>query len=330
MFYLIVVAVVFVAIVATAVIIEKVRIKTLLAKAERGDAQAQLAVYRWYVLSKPDYAIQFLKKSAENGYSEAQVALGKKLMTGDGIEKNSNKAIGWFMKAAEQKSASAYYELAIYYELGDGIEKDTNQALTYIQLAAEQGHAEALYKLGLCYLRGDGVVANSSKAIELCEKAVAKGSKNARLIAGNHGAYGKAIKECCIELAKAGYEEATFCYYKESSSCGEHIRIEIKERKTKDSEDIISIESGNSYKYISETNSTYRCFRNAKNVTNTHMIYLEKAQIIICSRVPYWKDIPMNLKICAAVLLTYNITIDYPEWVREYPDARKYVNTAFL
>jgi TPR repeat protein len=180
MFYVIIVVMALVVIVAIAVILDNKRVKALLAKAEQGDIQAQFGLYQRYRSANLIKAMRFLEKSAENGHTEAQVELGKKFMNGDGIEKNPSKAIDWFNKAAELGYAKAQYELGLCYMADNGVEKDYIKAFNWLQKAAEQEYAEAQYKLGLCYMMGDGVEEDDVKAFDWFKKAATNGSSSAK------------------------------------------------------------------------------------------------------------------------------------------------------
>jgi TM2 domain-containing membrane protein YozV len=51
--------------------------------------------------------------------------------------------------------------------------------------------------------------------------------------------------------------------------------------------------------------------------------------LLIDSKVPYTKEPPELLMICANVIKKYNFTFTEPPWIQEKPDARKYVNVMF-
>jgi len=126
----------------------KKEIKRQLAKAEQGDTQAQYDMFLVYAKNKSfDKAIFFLEKSAENGFIDAQILLGKKLLIGEGLEKNPLKAVDWFKKAIEQESAEGHFQLAKCYEAGNGIDIDLEQSMYHLEQAAGKGHEDAKRKL---------------------------------------------------------------------------------------------------------------------------------------------------------------------------------------
>jgi len=79
----------------------------------------------------------------------------------------------------------------------------------------------------------------------------------------------------------------------------------------------------------------YFGMRHAKNSYKIdsfeHIIHLDKAGIVIESKVPCSQPPPEWLKICGQVLCSGGYTICYPEWMKtaNCPDASKYVNVVF-
>ena len=56
-------------------------------------------------------------------------------------------AASWFMRAAVQGYATAQYNLARSYETGDGLDKNREKALYWYSKAARQGDADARARL---------------------------------------------------------------------------------------------------------------------------------------------------------------------------------------
>lgn len=57
--------------------------------------------------------------------------------------------------------------LGVCYELGEGVAKDTERAVYWYTQAVEKGWAGGLVRLGKCYAEGIGVAKDSKKAVEL-------------------------------------------------------------------------------------------------------------------------------------------------------------------
>ena len=92
-----------------------------------------------------------LKAHAENGYSDAQYALGQCYQYSYEVAHSYSEAMKWYLKAASQGH------------------KDANEALydffnKELERRAKQGETKAQYKLGLCYLNGVGVEKNRTTA----------------------------------------------------------------------------------------------------------------------------------------------------------------------
>lgn len=64
---------------------------------------------------------------------------------------SQDEVVTWFRKTAEQGYAEAQYWLGLCYYLGDGVTQDYNQAVAWYRKAAEQGYANAQESLSVCY-----------------------------------------------------------------------------------------------------------------------------------------------------------------------------------
>lgn len=97
------------------------------------------------VLAQSDF--EATKARAESGDAEAQVALGLMYMNGRGVAKNDFEAVRWYRLAAEQGNANAQSWLGYMYANGAVVEKNDQEAVRWYRLAAEQGDALAQYAL---------------------------------------------------------------------------------------------------------------------------------------------------------------------------------------
>jgi TPR repeat protein len=73
--------------------------------------------------------IEETRAKAEKGDAEAQCNLGKFYNKGEGIEMNKTEAVKWFRKAAEQGNAAAQRFLGLGYSFGQGVEKNQAEAV---------------------------------------------------------------------------------------------------------------------------------------------------------------------------------------------------------
>lgn len=121
-------------------------------------------------------AVEWYRKAAEQGHSDAQYMLGRcyeEGMSFAGIKKDFEQAANWYRKAAEQGHASAQTVLGECYCDGMGVEEDVIQGIEWYRKAAEQNHLQALIKLSSCYKWGKGVEIDFKKSKEFTDKAKA-------------------------------------------------------------------------------------------------------------------------------------------------------------
>lgn len=118
--------------------------KLYLARAEQGDAAAQFTVYTFLFngigSDEPDKlkAIEWLKKSAENGYPMAQFEMGDRFEHArDGFTLDKTKAARFYRMAAEQMDHGGLMLTARCYEHGIGVEKDEIEAFAYYALSLD-------------------------------------------------------------------------------------------------------------------------------------------------------------------------------------------------
>lgn len=160
---------------------------TLLRKsADLGSAPAQALLGR--VLRQTDStdeALEYFRRSAAQGYTEAQFELGAMYAAGEGVGRDPAEARRWMTRAAQAGHRPAIVVLADAY-IGGGLgveeaERRGPEALQWIRLAAEHGHAPALDRLAAAYRNGEmglGVNVQEAAALEVRARA-ARGLKPA-------------------------------------------------------------------------------------------------------------------------------------------------------
>ena len=220
-------------------------------RARRGDIVAQFCLafmckHGYGVKGpKPEDALQWYTKAAEQGYPSAQNNLGvlyvrraeaaadkstflenleiaerwlKIAAEQDYAPSQFNlytiapdKYVEWLIKAAEQDYAPAQNQL-----YADGIVKDIEKAVKWLRNAAEQGFADAQNNLGLCYQDGVGVEQNDKEAVKWLKMAAEQGNVAAYYNLGQNYRLGKMVDKNLetafgyyIPLAqKKGYRDA--------------------------------------------------------------------------------------------------------------------------
>jgi len=153
-----------------------------LAKANAGDAAAEWQVgldYQQGDIVGRDFvqAEAWLKKAADQGYAQAELALGLLLeKRNSGIAEDDAQAAGLLRKAADQGLAEAQYQLALSYRHGIGVTEDNAQAAAWLQKAAQQKNANAMAELADLYAHGQGVGKDEKQTFALATQAAALGS----------------------------------------------------------------------------------------------------------------------------------------------------------
>jgi uncharacterized protein len=153
----------------------------LIELARNGSADAQTALGRMYLAgdgTPKNYgeALNWLRRAAAQGSAQAQLGLGYMYARGEGVAQDYVEAVRWFLKAAAQGDPDAQYDLALMYEEGHGVAADPAQALRWLRQAAARSDARAQYELGRRYLAGDGVVQDYGRARQWLSKAANQGN----------------------------------------------------------------------------------------------------------------------------------------------------------
>ncbi len=116
-------------------------------------------------------AARWLHLSAEQGFADAQAALGYLYQSGVGVSSDPRESVKYFQLAADQNHHEAEFQLGIAYYHGLGIVADSILSLEYIQNAAQNGYAQAQHYMGITYLQGIGTEIDEEKGFEWIQKA---------------------------------------------------------------------------------------------------------------------------------------------------------------
>lgn len=116
---------------------------------------------------------------AEAGDAKAQLQLGMRYATGDGVVQNDKEAAKWFERAARQGLADAQYEYGLALLNGRGVVQDYQAAFEWIEKPALRGHARAQYSLGELYRYGTGTAIDKARAYLWFNLAAAQGVDSA-------------------------------------------------------------------------------------------------------------------------------------------------------
>ena len=126
-------------------------------------------------------AVSLLTAEAQEGNPIAQYHLGNIYSSGmAGVEIDLKRGLDYFRESAAQGYAPAQYNLAASYKLGDGIPKNTEKALEWYLAAADQGHTDAQLQAAII-LQARGGFAD---ALTLFRSSALLGNTNAQALLG--------------------------------------------------------------------------------------------------------------------------------------------------
>lgn len=146
------------------------------------DAKAQFQLGRRYSSEgNLTEAVKWYRKSAAQGYAEAECALGICYQMGWGVKPDLKQGAYWFYRAAEQGIKEAQYFLGWCFGNGKGVAENQKQALYWYRKSAEQGYFEAEYALGLCYQSGNVVEKDLVQAVYWARRSAEQGFSKAQL-----------------------------------------------------------------------------------------------------------------------------------------------------
>src|ERR1039458_6317823 len=177
------------------------------ARADQGDAEAQLSVAARYgngngVGRDPAKAAKYIRKAAEQGSPRAQCLLGLLYTNGDGVKADKVEAVRWLHRAAIQGLAEAQFDLGMCYAKGDGVGENAVEAVGWYRKAAAQGQADAICELGNCYLEGTGVPTDIPEGVKWTRKAADQGFGPAQNTLGLCYSKGRGVTKDYVEAYK--------------------------------------------------------------------------------------------------------------------------------
>ena len=118
-----------------------------------------------------DKTLEMFRESAEAGHPFSCFNRGRCYETGNGVEKDLEKAYDWYRKAAVGGDANAWLALAKMFDKGLYVKRDPKEAAMWLSRAADKGHPIAKIGMGQKYARGDGVDRDPARAFEYFKEA---------------------------------------------------------------------------------------------------------------------------------------------------------------
>ncbi|MBV8394518.1 MAG: sel1 repeat family protein [Alphaproteobacteria bacterium] len=116
-----------------------------------------------------------LRRRANRDDLPAMEEMARRLVSGNGIAKDTEAGAGWTLRAAERGSAQAAFNAGVMYERGFVVERDDAKAAQWYRRSADLGFAEARHNLALMLRTGKGVPRDGAQAIQLLRTAARQG-----------------------------------------------------------------------------------------------------------------------------------------------------------
>lgn len=163
--------------------------ETTVADADKGNRWAQYRAAK-FMLDRygdhydPKKAVEYLTRSAKQGYTVAKYMLGKLYLKGEDVPKQMLHALHWLESAVKDDNPYAEYLLGKTFLKGVDIERDTERAESLLRRSAEQGNKYAAYTFGKAYLDGDVLAQSIDEAVRLLNLSASKGFAPAQFILG--------------------------------------------------------------------------------------------------------------------------------------------------
>ena len=109
-------------------------------------------------------ALGYYKAAAEGGHLGAQMAMGWKYETGDGVPRNDSIALSWYLKAAEWGHSNAANNIGALIGAGRGAPRNLARALAWFLRGAQLGNPRSFENIASFYENGTLVARDHSKA----------------------------------------------------------------------------------------------------------------------------------------------------------------------
>ncbi len=148
-----------------------------------------------------------LRRKAEDGFQEAQFAMGSLCLQGQGEARNPKQALMWYRKSAEQLYSPAQDALGDLYRRGTDVPQDFEEARRWYLRAADLNFAPSQNSLGDMYRDGSGVAKDAAQAAKWYRKAAENGFAPAQNALGNLYRDGLGVPKD-IEQAKLWFRKA--------------------------------------------------------------------------------------------------------------------------
>ena len=144
-------------------------------------------------------AVNWYRKSAEQGNASGQANLGYMYRNGYGVTIDYTESLKWYRKSAEQGDAIGQVNLGYMYRNGFGVAQDYTEAVKWYLKSAEQGNPVALRNMGVVYENGYGVTKDDAEAVKWYRKSVEQGDADGQVGLGNMYFKGAGVEQDYVE-----------------------------------------------------------------------------------------------------------------------------------
>ena len=196
--------------------------ETTVADADKGNRWAQYRAAK-FMLDRdgehydPKKAVEYLTRSAKQGYTVAKYMLGKLYLRGEDVPKQMLHALHWLESAVKDDNQYAEYLLGKVLLKGEDVERDIERAESLLRRSSEQGNKYAAYTLGKAYLDGDVLAQSIDEAVRLLNLSASKNFAPAQFILGRLLYKGevmpKDIKKAAEWLDRAAAQKNPYAAY---------------------------------------------------------------------------------------------------------------------
>lgn len=153
------------------------------AKAESAKYQYLYAVLAENNIISDPSPVNWYLQAAINGYQPAQYRLAQCLITGNGCDKDPNKALNWLAISADGGDAKAAYLLAQALLDSNNVNYNPRKAAGYLEGAALQQYMPAVTEYAsLLAMSDDPTLRDPQKAIRLAEQGRTADASNPNLL----------------------------------------------------------------------------------------------------------------------------------------------------
>jgi peptidoglycan hydrolase-like protein with peptidoglycan-binding domain len=116
-----------------------------------------------------------LRQRAQSSETAAMEELGRRLLSGTGVPRDTSIGASWYRRAADAGSPAAAFTMGVLYERGIAVERDSPTAVEWYRKAVAGNVAAAKHNLALMLRDGKGVPQDGPKAVELLRAAARQG-----------------------------------------------------------------------------------------------------------------------------------------------------------